>query len=92
MVAEIVSHQIATNSPAWIFIWAFLYLQGMSWQVIPTDEAVHVVPLDDKGGHLLEECCPCHPRRDKTNSGGLMLIHDAYDGRVGVEWAEDILK
>lgn len=63
----------------------------MAWEVIPTNEAVHVVPLDDEGEHLLEDCCPCHPRRDKTKSGGLMLIHDAYDGRVAVECVNEII-
>lgn len=63
----------------------------MAWKVIPTNDTVHVVPMDDQGEHLLEEGCPCRPRHDKTNSGELMLIHDAYDGRLGVEWTVEIL-
>lgn len=63
----------------------------MSWEVIPTGNGVHVVPLEDEGEHLLESECPCHPRQEKTNNGGLLIIHDAYDGRLGQEWAAEIL-
>ena len=63
----------------------------MSWQVIPTDNAVHVVPVRDIERHVLKQNCKCLPRTESAPSGGLIIIHDAFDGRLGIEWANEIL-
>lgn len=55
-------------------------------------DIIHVVPKDDEGEHLLEASCPCHPRHEKQDNGSVVIVHDAYDGRLGVEWANEILK
>jgi hypothetical protein len=66
------------------------------------EDIQHVYPAGDDGEHLLHclyietdrpVClCPCKPRHQETEQGGLIVIHDAYDGRLGVEWANEILK
>jgi len=61
------------------------------WEIIPTSTGVHVIPQNDEGGHLLESECPCHPRQERVTNGNLVIIHDAYDGRLAVEWAIEIL-
>jgi hypothetical protein len=64
----------------------------MSWEVIPIEGAVHVVPVGDTKEHILEPRCSCNTRSEITTNGGLIIIHDAFDGRLGVEWAAEILK
>lgn len=52
------------------------------------------------GGYLMEdgEVCPsikceceCEPRVEYEN-GAVLIIHNSYDGREGVEWANEVLK
>lgn len=35
--------------------------------------------------------CPCNPTIKYPASGGIVVVHDAMDGRLGVEWANEIL-
>lgn len=63
----------------------------MAWEVIPIDGEVYVVPQNDEMQHQVIGFCPCRPRHEVVVTGGLLVIHDAIDGRLGIEWAADIL-
>jgi hypothetical protein len=78
---------------------------GKDWTVfIESQEVRHVIPLDDAGEHLdsshdedlpfgpCPACsCPCRPKR--TFEGPVTIfIHSSFDGREGLEWANEILK
>jgi len=42
--------------------------------------------------HKLIICaCECHPRIQYFENGAVIVVHDAMDGRLGVEWANEIL-
>lgn len=65
----------------------------------------HVYPVNDDYDHLLEteydmanqlKCrCNCNPRlefhRDEYYITGVTVIHNSFDGREAVEWANEIL-
>lgn len=69
---------------------------------IDPENIVHVVPVKDDGEHLLEcifpvhglpYCkCKCNPRYEFVKPSGMVVVHDAFDGRLGVEWAKELLK
>lgn len=63
----------------------------MGWEVIPTTWAIHVVPQDDAKTHGLDLHCHCNPRKEVGPNGHLIVIHDAFDGRVVVEHAESLI-
>lgn len=65
---------------------------SMGWSVVRTDWAVHVVPQDDVKPHTLDLHCHCNPREEVAAKGHLVVIHDAFDGRLVVEQAEDLIK
>ncbi len=65
------------------------------------EKIYHVVPLNDLREHDascemvmgLPLCrCKCDPKYDDTEPPGMVVIHNSYDGREGVEWANEILK
>lgn len=72
------------------------------------DNINHVCPVNDDDYHLLETeydmvnqiiCrCKCKPKLEFHHSNykgyivGLTVIHNSFDGREAVEWANDILK
>ena len=51
----------------------------------------HVLPINDLKDH--DECttCECEPRCEWQPNGDLLVTHSSYDGREGVEWANEIL-
>lgn len=51
---------------------------------------VHVIPVNDLIEHITKSTCICHPRIDIVE-GGMIVIHDALDGRVVSEKAQEIL-
>ena len=54
-------------------------------------ENYHVHPVEDKKEHDTESfTCHCNPEI-KTQDGNMIIIHNSYDGREGVEWANEIL-
>lgn len=70
------------------------------------DLVIHVIPIGDLKSHddryhmeLLPSDdfihpvgnCQCNPKIIK-NGSLFILVHDAHDGRLGVEWASEILK
>jgi hypothetical protein len=76
------------------------------WTVfIESGKVRHVLPLDDAEEHIdsswednsypfdpVPQCdCPCHPRREYEKDI-CIFIHSSFDGREGLEWANEILK
>ncbi len=52
------------------------------WKVIELNHAVHVVPINDIIGHLLNYKCICGPRIDEDNTNmKTVWIHDSIDRR-----------
>lgn len=50
----------------------------------------HVLPTDDIKIHTELSSCHCNPKI-KYESGNTIIIHNSFDGREGVEWANEIL-
>lgn len=42
---------------------------------------IHIVPIDDLKEHTDESTCECGPEVEILESGDIMIIHNAYDGR-----------
>jgi hypothetical protein len=70
------------------------------------DNIQHVYPINDIEPHVLEcehldseyPSCPCKCRPEHVETGnviegvtGLIIVHNSFDGREGVEWVNDIL-
>jgi hypothetical protein len=54
---------------------------------------VHVYPLDDTEEHLLDgTTCKCEPEIIAEPNADIIVVHNSFDGREGVEWANEILK
>ena len=51
---------------------------------------IHIIPVNDTKEHEEETTCHCNPRVDVVE-GGMIVVHNAYDGRVAVEKAQAIL-
>lgn len=50
----------------------------------------HVTPNNDLKEHRDDSTCECDPRIKHVN-GNTIVIHNSYDGREGVEWANELL-
>lgn len=48
-------------------------------------EKYHVLPIDDLLKHEESENCQCQPKIEVQESGDLIVIHNAFDGRDLVE-------
>lgn len=69
--------------------------------MIDPESIQHVYPVDDLQEHDLS-ChpvlnwtgalcfCPCNPTY-QSEGEGLIVVHNSFDGREGVEWAKEIL-
>ena len=65
------------------------------------DNVYHIYPVDDLEDHFLEcvypvigipYCpCKCEPVFEEKNDA-LIIVHNSFDGREAVEWANEILK
>lgn len=65
--------------------WERLWLYPMS-----DDE---IIPKDDKKEHrLLPYTCACVPIRERDKNGRPMRIHNSWDCREAIEYAEQIVK
>lgn len=68
--------------------------------MIDPEKVYHVYPVNDEKGHYLEcvypidgipYCpCECNPKWEEEGEA-LLIIHNSFDGREGVEWANEIL-
>lgn len=56
----------------------------------------NIIPVDDSEEHTENGDCSCVPEVKKVMVGGscagVLVIHNAFDGRLAVEWANEILK
>lgn len=80
----------------------------MSWKVYINVDIRHVIPIDDTQNHSQEHyfgaegepgntypnCdCKCRPVRQYIpDKDSWLFVHDAFDGRLGVEWVNELLK
>lgn len=74
----------------------------MDWITTRTENnIVHVIPLDDEHEHDEFVCwpsevpvsgCRCRARSERSEKGCWIIIHNSFDGREGLEWANQILK
>ena len=51
---------------------------------------IHVLPIDDLKPHEENSTCECEPAVEIVE-GGMLVIHNSWDGREWVEKAETIL-
>lgn len=42
-------------------------------------------------GTIVKCNCKCHPRIKYEDNGGVIIVHNSFDGREGLEWANEIL-
>jgi hypothetical protein len=55
---------------------------------------VHVYPLDDIEEHDTSDngnTCKCDPQVIIQDNAEIIVVHNSFDGREGVEWANEIL-
>lgn len=50
----------------------------------------HVTPVDDLEPHEESTTCKCDPKVIHEN-GNMIIVHNSFDGREGVEWVNEIL-
>jgi hypothetical protein len=56
---------------------------------------LHVHPLNDSAQHDLSDTgntCKCNPRVIIEFDSEIIVVHNSFDGREGVEWANELLK
>lgn len=51
----------------------------------------HVMPVNDEKEHSESYKCSCQPEV-KTEGKNMLVIHNSFDGREGVEWTNEILE
>lgn len=51
----------------------------------------HVLPVGDLKKHTESYTCECKPIVEHEG-GNIIVIHNSFDGREGVEWANEILE
>lgn len=70
------------------------------WHVFPIDDSEEhlqksewVSNVDSQGNVNMSLYCSCKCRSsvDYLENGGIIVVHDAFDGRLGIEWANEIL-
>lgn len=52
---------------------------------------IHIMPKGDCRKHEFLTTCECDPAIEVLGTGELMVIHDSFDGREGLELARKIL-
>ena len=56
---------------------------------------IHVAPLNDLFEHDLTStgnACHCDPSIIMQPDSEIIVVHNSFDGREGIEWANEILK
>jgi len=53
-------------------------------------EIWHILPVNDSEKHEESSMCSCEPTVDISNEY-VLIIHNSFDGREAVEWANEIL-
>lgn len=55
---------------------------------------IHVSPLDDTEEHDLSDLgntCKCNPKVIIQPNAEMIIVHNSFDGREGIEWVDEIL-
>lgn len=50
----------------------------------------HVIPNNDARPHEQTTTCECGPKVEHI-AGNMVIIHNSFDGREGIEWAAEII-
>lgn len=50
----------------------------------------HVTPIDDVEPHNETTTCKCEPKVIFAENGNMIVIHNSFDGREGMEWLSEI--
>lgn len=54
--------------------------------------SLHIIPINDLKTHTeVGSQCECKPSV-KIENGEIIVIHNSFDGREGVEWVNEFLK
>ena len=54
---------------------------------------IHVYPINDLEQHELEGTqCKCIPKVVIESNSEIIVVHNSFDGREGIEWANEIIK
>jgi hypothetical protein len=53
-------------------------------------EVYHISPVNDLKEHRESYICHCLPEV-KHENGNMIVVHNSFDGREGIEWANEIL-
>ena len=69
--------------------------------IIDPDKVFHIYPIDEECDHIIfltyppigepYSECKCHPRLEEAENEHIMVIHSSFDGREGLELANEIL-
>lgn len=51
----------------------------------------NILPLGDLKEHDEESTCECEPAIQKLENGDILIVHNSYDGREGLEMANELL-
>lgn len=52
---------------------------------------IHVTPINDLKEHSEDTACECLPRIEVQYNGDIICVHNSYDGREGLELAQELL-
>lgn len=51
----------------------------------------HILPINDIKDHVEQSTCPCEPEV-VVEGGDLIIVHNSWDGREGLEQALEVYK
>lgn len=52
---------------------------------------INIIPINDSKEHTEDSTCECCPMIVEEGSE-IIIVHNSFDGREAIEWAEEILK
>lgn len=52
----------------------------------------HIYPVNDLEPHELKSTCHCQPAAQMMEFGDMMIVHNSFDGREGLEIVNQILE
>ena len=55
------------------------------------NDDVDAMPMYDLREHVPGSHCPCKPKVEVVGAS-LVIVHNSYDHREAVEWAEELLR
>ena len=51
---------------------------------------INITPINDLHDHKEDSTCNCDPNVIIEN-GEIIIVHNSFDGREGVEWVKELL-